>query len=257
MDQDTTSRTDRYVRQAQWAGLGADGQRKLSAARVLIVGAGGLGSWLSELLARAGVGYLRLCDADHVDWTNLARQALYTESDAEQGVQKVQAAAEALRQINSEIEIDPRPERVTAENIAALADDVDLICDATDDWSSRRVINTYAVAAQKPWVMAGAVQAEGQVFPIVPGRSACLECLMPEPPEAAEEQARKASTVGVIAPAVAAIASYQAAATMRLLTEDQPELHLLKLDVWRGTTQRIDVMGKQDPNCTLCGHEPL
>jgi molybdopterin/thiamine biosynthesis adenylyltransferase len=95
------------------------------------------------------------------------------------------------------------------------------------------------------------------VLPVLPGRSACLQCLMPEPPDIAEEQARKASTVGVIAPVVAAVASYQAAAAMKLLTENQPDLHLLKLDVWRGTTQRIDVMGKQDPNCTLCGHKPL
>jgi len=256
MDLGITSRADRYARQTGWETLGAAGQDKLSTARVLIVGAGGLGSWLGELLTRAGVGFLRLCDADRVDWTNLARQALYTESDAEQRVVKAQAASDALRKINSEIEIDPRCERVTAENIASLADDVDLICDATDEWASRRVINAYAVNANKPWVMAGAVQAEGQVLPVLPGRSACLQCLMPESPDIADEQARKASTVGVIAPVVAAVASYQAAAAMKLLTENKPDLHLLKLDVWRGTTQRIDVMGKQDPNCTLCGHEP-
>ena len=103
MPQDPPTREDRYVRQEQWARLGSDGQRRVRAATVLVVGAGGLGSWLVEMLARMGVGRLRLADADRVDWTNLARQALYTEADV--GRLKVEAAADRLAAINSDVAV--------------------------------------------------------------------------------------------------------------------------------------------------------
>lgn len=253
MTSQKTTPAERYRRQELFEPLGLAGQEKLSAAKALIVGVGGLGSWLGELLARAGVGTLRLVDDDVVDWTNLARQAMYDETDAKNATRKVHAARSQLARINSSVKIEALPEKVTAANIAELASDVDIILDGTDDWATRFVINDYAVRAGRPWIFAGVVQAEGQVMPYLPGRTACLRCIFESPPPAETEKSCKASVRGVLGPAVAAIAAIEAVEAIKILAgkADDVNMHLTKLELWTGRHRRIN-SDRPNPHCPCC-----
>ncbi|HOF18401.1 MAG TPA: HesA/MoeB/ThiF family protein [Phycisphaerae bacterium] len=249
MNADSTDSAQRYCRQTNFSGLGPDGQAALARARALVVGVGGLGSWSAELLARAGVGFLRLLDGDRVDWTNLHRQAMYDESDVNRP--KAEAAAEFLRRVNGEIRIEPVVERLDAGNIDRLAGDVDVILDQTDNFPARFLLNDYAVREHKPWVFAGVVRAEGQTMTIVPGRTACLRCVYDAPPPS--ELAETAATAGVLGPAVAAIAALSAMEALKLLAGRAADIRtdLLKLDLWTGRTQRIDASRPAD-DCPCC-----
>ena len=249
-----TTPAERYQRQELFKPLGPAGQEKLRSAKVLIAGAGGLGSWLSELLTRAGVGTIVMVDDDVVDWTNLARQGMYGEEDAENSVRKIDAAKHRLTSMNSTIKIESIPARVTATNIVELTGDVDLILDGTDDWATRFLINDCAVKTQKPWIFAGVVQAEGQVMAYLPGRTACLRCIFETPPPVETEQSAKASVRGVLGPAVAAIAALEALEAIKILSGniDDVNTHLTKFEMWTGRQRQIN-SDNPNPHCPCCG----
>jgi len=231
----------RYDRQVIFEPLGLDAQRALRAGQAMIVGVGGLGSWTAELLARAGVGTLRLVDDDKVDWTNLHRQAMYDEDDARALRPKANAAAQHLARINSSVSVEPIVERLTAGNIADLAKDADVICDGTDNFASRFVMNDYCVKFGVPWIFAGVVCAEAQIMSIVPGRGPCLRCVFDAPPPPCMDPTCRGS--GVLGPAVASVAAMQAAEAMKILAGRHNAVsgYLTKMDLWANTLQRIDV----------------
>ena len=247
----------RYQRQMIFPPFGLAGQRSVMASRVLVVGVGGLGSWSAELLARAGVGLLRLVDADAVDLTNVHRQAMYDESDAAAGRAKVIAAARHLNGVNSSVTVEPIVARLDNGNVGSLGDRIDLIIDGTDNFATRYIINDFAVKTGKPWVFAGVVGAEAQMMPIVPGRTACLRCIHESPPPpCADPNCRSA---GVLGPAVAAVAAMQAGEALKILAghEDDVSPYLLKIDLWANTVQRIDAAAASaDLECPCCkqGH---
>ncbi len=252
MSASETFENQRYCRSELFEPMGSAGQQKLLASKVLIVGAGGLGSWLSELLVRSGVGTIRLVDSDVVDWTNLARQAMYDESDAKNSTKKIDAARKRLTAINSTTNIEAIAERVTPKNIAELASDVDLILDSTDDWTSRFVINDFAVKTSQRWIHAGVVCGEGQVMTCLPGRGACLRCIFETPPPPETEAACKASVQGVLGPAVSAIAAIEAMEAIKILTDNIGEnLFLTKFEMWSGRYRQIDV-STPNPACPCC-----
>src|SRR5262245_54496271 len=143
---------NRYDRQERFAPLGADGHRNLAAGRALVCGCGALGSVVSEMLVRAGVGFVRIVDRDFVELNNLQRQVLFDEADVAATMPKAIAAAEKLHRINSAIEIDAVVADVTHGNIARLAGDVDVIVDGTDNFATRFLVNDFAVKHGKPWV---------------------------------------------------------------------------------------------------------
>jgi len=243
----------RYDRQVIFEPLGLKGQQALRAGRALIVGVGGLGSWTAELLARAGVGKLRLVDDDKVDWTNLHRQTMYDEDDARAMRPKAQAAAEHLARINSSVSVEPIVERLTARNIADLAKDANVICDGTDNFAARFVINDYSVKFAVPWIFAGVVGAEAQIMSIVPGRGACLRCIFDAPPPPCMAPTCRGS--GVLGPAVASVAAMQAAEAMKILAGrgDAVSGYLTKLDLWTNTVQRIDAASAcKNVKCPCC-----
>ena len=237
-----------------FAPLGPDGQRRLMAARAVVVGVGGLGSWTAELLARAGVGFLRLVDDDRVELANIHRQGLYDQADAEAGRPKVQAAAARLQAINSKVTVEPVEQRLTAANVESLAGDVDVIVDGTDNFPTRFILNDFAVKTGRPWVFAGVVGAEAQTMTIVPGRTACLRCVYDEPPPPCMDPSCNAA--GVLGPAVAAIAGIQATEALKLLAgcAEQASKWLLKLDLWTNQLQRIDAAAAAaaGPPCPCC-----
>jgi molybdopterin-synthase adenylyltransferase len=243
----------RYARQMVFGPLGAAGQKALARGRVLIVGVGGLGSWAAELLARAGVGFLRLVDDDRVELVNIHRQGLYSETDAGAQLCKVDAAAKRLAQLNAQVKIEAVCQRADSRNLAALAGDVDVIVDGTDNFATRFLLNDYCVKMQRPWVFAGAVASEAQAAAFLPGRTACLRCLLSELPPACRDP--NCRTAGVVGMSVAAIASFQAMETLKILMGrmDVVSPYLLKLDLWSNQVQRLSLSGLRDPACPCCG----
>ena len=243
----------RFSRQMIFAPLGLEGQKKLATSSALIVGVGGLGSWIAELLARAGVGILRIADDDKVELTNIHRQAFYAEADAEANLAKVQAATGRIKDINSSVDVQPVESRVDKDNIESLADGMDLIIDGTDNFATRYLINDFCVKTNRPWVFGGVIGTEAQTMSIIPGTTPCLRCVLDTPPPPCSDPSCRAA--GVLGPAVAAIASFQAMEAIKILTGNLESInpHLLKFDMWTNQLQRIEVSKSgKDPDCICC-----
>lgn len=244
---------ERYSRQVRFAGIGEEGQQRLGRSRVLIVGCGALGSVAAETLVRAGVGHTTLVDRDFLEVSNLQRQVLFDEQDVADGLPKAVAAASKLRRINSDVDVEPVVADVTHQNLADLAAAADVIVDGTDNFETRLLINDFAVSATKPWVYGGCLGAEGQVLAIVPGRSACLACLVPEPP--APGDTPTCDTAGILGTAVNVVASLQATEALKLLVgaEGAVSRQLMVVDLWRNRVRSIDVDGLHPPGeCPTC-----
>ncbi|HET8631111.1 MAG TPA: ThiF family adenylyltransferase [Thermomicrobiales bacterium] len=241
----------RYVRQTIHPQIGEAGQRRLGAARVLLVGCGALGTHVADTLARAGVGHLRVVDRDFIELNNLQRQILFDEEDLARGLPKALAAAEKLRRINSIIAVEPVVDDVNAGNIAALIEGIDVIVDGTDNFETRYLLNDAAIKAGIPWVYGGVLATYGVTMTIVPGETACLRCVFPDPP--APGVAPTCDTAGVLGPAVATIAALEAAETLKLLLGARDALNrdLLALDVWRLTFDRLPAA--RLTACPACG----
>ena len=243
---------DRYSRQILFSGIGEEGQRRLTAARVLIVGCGALGSAHAESLARAGVGHLRIVDRDFVEPSNLQRQTMFTESDAEKRLPKAIAAANHLRQINSEIEIEPHVSDVNYSNIEQLLDGCDVVVDGTDNFATRYLINDACVKHNINWIYGAAVGSYGVTMTIRPHQTACLRCVFEEAPPAAS--APTCDTSGVIMPIINIVSAVQVTETLKLITKRVEDLHgsLMQFDVWRNEWRRIGT-GAPRPDCPTCG----
>ncbi|SDG77239.1 adenylyltransferase and sulfurtransferase [Aneurinibacillus thermoaerophilus] len=241
----------RYSRQLLFAPIGKEGQKKLGASRVAIVGAGALGAVLANHMVRAGVGFVRIIDRDFVEPSNLQRQMLYDEEDAANHLPKAAAAAEKLKKVNSEVIIDPVIADVTAVNAEELLADCDLILDGTDNFAIRFLINDVAVKHNIPWVYGGAVSAKGMFATIRPHVTPCLRCLIPEPPSGGET----CDTAGVIGPIIHIVASYQAVEGLKILVGDQKHRnpHLEHMEIWRNFHTRINLTDKKNPDCPACG----
>jgi len=175
---------ERYDRQRMIEGFGEKGQLKLKQARVLVAGAGGLGSPSSLYLAAAGVGYIRLVDGDVAEVSNLNRQVLHWDKDV--GREKAESAAEKLRQLNPEIEVDAVVRQITEGNVLELAAGCDLIVDAMDNFPTRYLLNRAAIEKGIPFFHAGIYGASGVITTIIPRQTACLRCIFPGPPPPAK-----------------------------------------------------------------------
>jgi molybdopterin-synthase adenylyltransferase len=241
----------RYSRQILFQGMGEEGQRKLLAASAVIVGCGAIGASTAQLLARAGVGRLRVIDRDFVEPSNLQRQALFDENDAREALPKAAAAEQKLRQLNSETDIDGVVADLTAQNVAELLDGFDLILDGTDNFETRFLLNDFALAAGRPWIYAAAVGSYGLTFAIRPEVTACLACLL-ETPDAGTLLEETCDTVGVIGPIVNLVASLEAAEALKILSGHAEALHgrLLSCDVWSGKMQSVGIL--RDARCRAC-----
>ena len=247
-----TAVDDRYSRQILFNGIGENGQRKLRAARVLIVGCGALGSAHAEALGRAGIGYVRIVDRDFVEPSNLQRQTMFTESDAEKRLPKAVAAANHLREINSDIEIEPHVVDVNHSNIEQLIDGCDVVLDGTDNFTTRYLINDACVKHETNWIYGAAVGSYGVTMTIRPHLSACLRCVFEEAPPAAS--APTCDTAGVIMPIISVVSAVQVTEAIKLLTGHTEDLHgsLMQFDVWRNEWRKIS-LGAPNPDCPSCG----
>ena len=246
----TRANESRYQRQSRFAPLGEEGQRRLDAARIAVVGLGALGSVQAELLARAGVGRLRLIDRDFVELSNLQRQTLYDEADAEEGLPKAVAAARRLARVNSAIVAEPLVADLTPGQAEELLEGVDLILDGTDNFETRYLINDFSVLHAIPWIYGAAVGSYGVKLAIVPGRSACFRCVYPESPQGAQPTCE---TEGVLGAVTAAVAALQAGDALKILARGPESVasRLTTVDVWTGEI-RQSAEPARDPDCPCC-----
>ncbi|HET9407147.1 MAG TPA: ThiF family adenylyltransferase [Candidatus Sulfotelmatobacter sp.] len=273
-----TSTEDRYSRQILFRGIGAQGQQKISAASVAIVGCGATGSALAGLLARAGVGTLRIIDRDYVEPSNLQRQSLFDEADAAESLPKAIAAARKIGALNSQVKVQAKVEDLVPGNIEVSLQGMDLILDGTDNFETRYLINDYALKYGIPWVYSAAVGSYGVTLNIVPGESACLACIFPDSPQGMVETCE---TSGILNSAVNLVASITATEAIKMIVggvaggrgrspesdldapkprdaevaanaRNQIRRTLLSFDVWTNEHAEISAE-KPRPSCRACG----
>jgi len=240
----------RYARHILLDELGIEGQEKLLAARVLIIGAGGLGSPAALYLATAGVGSITLADDDSVELSNLQRQILHTMASL--GRPKAESGRAMLAAFNPEIDVQARVERLDGLALSQAVAQADLVLDCTDNFTTRHAINRACVQHRKPLVSGAAIRFDGQisVYDLRDDSAPCYHCLFPEGDDV--EQANCA-TMGVFAPIVGIIGSMQAAEALKLLTGIGESLsgRLLWLDVRTMQWRSVNVL--RDPECAVCG----
>jgi adenylyltransferase/sulfurtransferase len=232
----TPRHLERYSRQIRFAGIGESGQQRLLDARLVVVGCGALGSFQAGALARAGAGYLRIIDRDYVELSNLQRQWLFDQCDVEQALPKAVAAARKIAAINSDIQADPVVADLTCANIDDLLGDCDLILDGTDNFETRYLINDYALSRGRPWIYGAAVGSYGITMPIVPGTTACLRCIYPDPPGGAQPTCE---TAGVLGSITALIASIQVSEAIKIVCGVEPARRITTVDVWSAEIRQV------------------
>ena len=242
---------ERYLRQVLFSGIGIDGQQRLQGARVVVVGCGATGSAVAALLARAGVGTLRIIDRDYVEPSNLQRQSLFDEADARESLPKAVAAARHISAFNSEITIEPHVSDLTPANAEVLLGGVELILDGTDNFETRYLVNDVAVKNSTPWIYAAAVGSYAVTQNILPGVTACLACIFPAPPQGAIETCE---TAGILNSAVNLVASLEATEAIKLLVGHENKLRrtVLSWDVWSNEHAEISAASPR-PDCRVCG----
>ncbi len=242
---------DRYSRQTLFKQIGPEGQKRLSAARVVVVGCGATGSALASLLARSGVGTLRIVDRDYVESSNLQRQTLFDEADARESVPKAVAAMRQIGRFNSQIVVESQVADLTPANAEALLGGVDLILDGTDNFETRYLINDYAVKNSVAWIYVAAVGSYGVTMNILPGQTACLACLFPDSPRSTVDTCE---TSGILNSAVNLVASVAATEAMKFLVGAPEKMRrtLLSWDVWREDRAEVSAAHPR-PTCRTCG----
>ena len=248
---------EKYSRQVLFAGIGEAGQERLLASSAVLVGCGAIGSVVAGLLARAGVGRLRIIDRDFVEPSNLQRQTLFTEVDAREALPKAVAAARNLRAMNSDVRVESVVADLTPQNARELLSGFPLVLDGTDNFETRLLLNDAAVSLGAAWIYAAAVGSYGVTLAIRPGQTACLACLLENEtatPAAAEETC---DTAGVLGSAASVVASIEAAEALKLLSGNPSALHdrLISCEIWNGRFQSIRVPRK--PDCRACVRKEL
>ncbi len=246
-------RFERYSRQILFRGIGEEGQARLAAAGVAIVGCGATGSALASLLARAGVGMLRIIDRDYVEESNLQRQSLFDENDAAESLPKAVAAARKLASFNSSIKVEPMAQDLVPGNIKVLLDGIDLFLDGTDNFESRYLLNDFAISRSIPWIYCAAVGSYGVTLNIIPRKTACLACIFPDSPRGMVETCE---TSGILNSAVNLVASIAATEAIKFLIGGEAASRLRttlwSYDVWTNEQAEITASTPR-PGCRTCG----
>ncbi len=236
--QNSLERYDRQIRV-----FGVEGQKKLKNTSVLVAGAGGLGSIVSYYLVAMGIGKLILVDDGVVELSNLNRQILYTTADL--GKYKVDVAAKKLKQLNPEVDVVGVRERITEENVHRLVKPVDIVIDALDNWETRLILNKACVELGKPLIHGGVRGFYGQVMVVIPGKTPCLQCIMPKPLRVKEVIPIVPSTVGVIG-------SLEVNEAIKIITGAATPI-LNKLVIYDGRSLTIEhIQVKRNPKCPVC-----
>ena len=270
---------ERYSRQILFSEIGETGQQRLLESSAVLVGCGALGTALANLLVRAGVGKLRIVDRDFVEPSNLQRQTLFEESDAQEALPKAIAAERRLRAINSGVAVEGIVADLSPKNAEELLSGFPLILDGTDNFETRFLLNDVAIHLNVPWIYAAVVASYGVTLTVRPGQSACLACALESESENQPQTTGTedtCDTVGVLGAAAGVIASIEAAEAIKLLA-GKPETaggRLISFDVWSGQFQSVRVarnsecracarhefrylQGEAQPHLTMCGRDSV
>ena len=248
----TNEQLERYSRNMILSEVGVKGQKKLLGAKVLIIGAGGLGAPAALYLAAAGVGIIGIADADEVDLSNLQRQIIHTTADL--GKAKVQSAKETMQAINPDITVNTYRTFVAADNVMELIADYDFILDGTDNFPAKFLINDACVLAKKPFSHAGIIRFRGQLMTYVPGQGPCYRCVFKEPPP--KDAVPTCSQAGIIGAVAGVIGSLQAVEAVKYLVGAGDLLtgQLLTYDALKMEFRKIRL--PRAHNCAVCGEHP-
>lgn len=249
----TNEQLERYSRHIILKEVGAKGQKKLLDAKVLIIGAGGLGSPAAMYLAAAGVGTIGIADSDEVDLSNLQRQIIHSTADI--GKPKVQSAKETMEKINPDVSVRTYRTFVTSENIIGLISDYDFIIDATDNFSSKFLINDACVMAKKPFCHAGIIRFKGQLMTYVPEQGPCYRCIFKEPPP--KDAVPTCKEVGIIGAMCGVIGSLQAMEAVKYIIGEGELLtgYLLTYDALAMEFRKVK-LPYDTSDCDVCGEHP-
>ncbi|KUO52679.1 MAG: thiamine biosynthesis protein ThiF [Desulfitibacter sp. BRH_c19] len=241
--------SERYSRQVRFSGIGEEGQKKISQARVAVIGMGALGTVIANNLVRSGVGYIRLVDRDFIEISNLQRQVLYDENDIKQGLPKAIAAAQHLKKVNSDVIIDSVVVDVNAGNISKLIKDVDLVMDGSDNFEVRFLINDASIKHSVPWIYGGALGSYGMTMNIIPGKTPCFRCLIDKMPTAGAHDT--CSTAGVINMITGIVANYQSVEALKILINSLTiRQEVLFIDIWNNTIETFKI--NKNGECKAC-----
>jgi len=243
---------ERYSRQIILPSVGGKGQEKLLNAKVLIIGAGGLGSPSALYLASAGIGKIGIVDSDKVELNNLQRQLLHTTSSV--GTSKVESAKERLNNINPDVEVEAYNIRLTSKNITDIIKTYDIIIDGSDNFPTRYLVNDACVLSKKPFSHGGIFRFDGQAITILPGESACYRCLFPEPPPPGlVPSCQEAGILGAVAGIIGTI---QANEVLKYILEigDLLTGKLLVFNALDSSFRQVKV--PRAPKCPVCGEKP-
>jgi len=248
----TEEQRERYSRHIMLAQVGEAGQLKLLSSKVLLVGAGGLGSPAAVYLAAAGIGTIGIVDADKVDLTNLQRQIIHHTSDL--GVEKVKSAQIKMQAINPDVTVKAYHELVKAANIRKIIHEYDFVIDATDNFPSKFLINDACFFEKKPFSHAGVLRFDGQLMTVLPGKTACYRCIFHSLPPA--DVARSSSRAGILGVLPGVIGTLQATEAIKyllcignLLTDTLLTYNALTMEFRK-------VRLKRNLHCPLCGPNP-
>ena len=243
---------ERYSRQILLQQVGGKGQEKLLASKVLLVGAGGLGSPASMYLAAAGVGTIGLIDGDKVDLTNLQRQIVHFTDDI--GTPKVESAAAKLKAINPAVNVETYEALALADNILGIVSRYDFIIDGTDNFPAKFLINDACHFAGVPFSHAGILRFDGQLFTVIPGETACYRCLFGGPPPA--NAVPSCSQAGVLGGVAGVIGCLQATEALKYLL-GVGELLTDRMLIFDALSMRFrEAKFRRNPRCPLCGENP-
>lgn len=243
---------ERYSRHIILAEVGGEGQQKIGKAKVIILGAGGLGSPAALYLAAAGVGEIGIVDNDEVDLSNLQRQVLHHTTDI--GRPKIDSASEKLSAINPDIKIKTYKTFVNSTNIMDIISDYDIIVDGTDNFPTRFLVNDAAVMAKKPLVHGAILRFDGQAFTVLPHEGPCYRCIFREPPPPGSVP--NCSQAGILGAVAGIIGTIQATEVLKLIIDKGKVLsgRLLILDALDMTFRETRI--RKDPDCPICGKNP-
>lgn len=240
----------RYDRQIKASVFGEQGQKQLSYAKFLIVGAGALGSTICEMLARSGAGELIVCDMDIVSLSNLHRQSLYDESDVDAYTLKVDAVKQHIARINSEVVVTPIPEEITSDNLAYLIKTYEptIVLDGTDNFVTRYIINDVCHQLKTPWIYGACLSTKGTVFAI-DYTAACLRCILPDPPETGQNCALE----GILPQTAHLTASMQVSEVIKYISDGSFTNQFITFDSYTLKFKSTDATLFKNTHCRTCG----
>ncbi len=239
-----------------WAPIGIEGQKKLKASKVLMVGCGALGTVLANLLARAGVGQMTIVDRDFIEISNLQRQVLFDHDDIDQNLPKSIAAKNKIAKINPDVSVEAVVADVNHTNIEQLAAGKDLLLDGTDNFETRFLINDVSIKHNVPWIYGACISAMGLAMNILPNETPCLRCIFETMPPPGMNPT--CDTAGVLGPTVSVVSSWQALEAMKLLTGNRKDLspYLFSFDLWDNRFQQLNVKRARElADCPCCKHK--